>query len=372
MTAQDAMGSSLKRTPLYEEHRRLGARMVEFSGWEMPIQYSGIVEEHRAVRTRAGLFDVSHMGEFSVGGEQALAYLQYLVPNDVGRLAVNQALYTQLCRPDGGVVDDLLIYRLTPIEYMLVVNAGNIEKDFAWLEEQRADFDVRLVDRSGDVALLALQGPAAQKILQPLTQVDLATVKNYRCIATPINHARCLISRTGYTGEDGFELYCPSADVGDLWQDLLAAGKEHGMLPAGLGARDTLRMEAGYSLYGHELSEQINPLEAGLGVSVKLGKSDFIGRPALARITLKGVKHKIVGIELIERGVARSGYALYVGERQVGTLTSGAPSPTLNKSIGLAYVEAEFAVPGQSVQVDIRGRRTAARVVTLPFYKRST
>jgi aminomethyltransferase len=371
MTAHDAMGNSLKRTPLYEEHRRLGARMVEFSGWEMPVQYSGIVEEHRAVRTRAGLFDVSHMGEFSVGGEQALAYLQYMVPNDVGRLAINQALYTQFCRPDGGVVDDLLIYRLTPEEYMLVVNAGNIEKDFAWLEEQRANFDVRLSDRSDDIALLALQGPAAQKILQPLTQVDLTTIKNYRCVSAPVNHARCLISRTGYTGEDGFELYCPSADVVDLWRDLLAAGKEHGLLPAGLGARDTLRLEAGYSLYGHELTEQINPLEAGLGVSVKLAKSDFIGRPALARINIEGVKRKIVGIELIERGVARGGYALYDGDRQIGVLTSGAPSPTLNKSIGLAYVEAALAVPGQSVQVDIRGRRIAARVVTLPFYKRS-
>jgi aminomethyltransferase len=370
MTTHDATGTSLKRTPLYEQHRQLGARLVEFGGWEMPVQYSGILDEHRAVRTRAGLFDVSHMGEFSVSGAGAPDFLQRLVPNDVSRLAINQALYTQLCRPDGGVVDDLLIYRLADVGYMLVVNAGNIEKDFAWVQQQSAGFEVELVNPSAETALLALQGPAALAILQPLTRVDLAPLGYYHCAPGVVSRAPCIISRTGYTGEDGFELYCPAGQVVDLWQDLLAAGKEHGLIPAGLGARDTLRLESAYCLYDHELTEQTNPLEAGLGWTVKLASGDFIGHDALAQIKAEGVQRKLVGVELVERGVARGGYAIYDGERQIGTLTSGAPSPTLNKNIGLGYVEAALAVPGKSVQIDIRGRHTAAQIVALPFYKR--
>jgi aminomethyltransferase len=370
MTTHDATGTSLKRTPLYEQHRQLGARLVEFGGWEMPVQYSGILDEHRAVRTRAGLFDVSHMGEFSVSGAGAPDFLQQLVPNDVSRLAINQALYTQLCRPDGGVVDDLLIYRLADVNYMLVVNAGNIEKDFAWVQQQSAGFDIQLVNPSAETALLALQGPAALAILQPLTRVDLAPIGYYHCAPGVVSRAPCIISRTGYTGEDGFELYCPAEQVVDLWQDLLAAGKEHGLVPAGLGARDTLRLEAAYCLYDHELTEQTNPLEAGLGWTVKLASGDFIGHDALAQIKAEGVKRKLVGVELVERGVARGGYAIYDGEHQIGTLTSGAPSPTLNKNIGLGYVETALAVPGKSVQIDIRGRHTAAQIVALPFYKR--
>lgn len=370
MTAHDATGTSLKRTPLFDEHRRLGARLVEFGGWEMPVQYSGILDEHRAVRTRAGLFDVSHMGEIAVSGEGALAFLQWLVPNDVGRLAINQALYTQLCLPDGGVIDDLLIYHLAENTYMLVVNAGNIDKDFAWMLEQRGSFPVTLINQSAETALLALQGPAALAILQPLTQVDLTTIGYYHCAPDVVSHARCIISRTGYTGEDGFELYCPATDVPALWHDLLAAGQAHGLVPAGLGARDTLRLEAAYCLYDHELTEQTNPLEAGLGWTVKLGKGDFIGHDALARVKAQGVQRKLIGIEMIERGIARGGYAIYDGEQQIGALTSGAPSPTLSKNIGLGYVEAAQAVPGKSVQIDIRGRRTAAQIVSLPFYKR--
>ncbi len=371
MTTHDATGTSLKRTPLFEEHRLLGARLVEFGGWEMPVQYSGILDEHRAVRTRAGLFDVSHMGEFGVSGAGALAFLQRLVPNDVARLALNQALYTQLCRPDGGVVDDLLIYHLAESAYLLVVNAGNIEKDFAWVQNQSAGFDLQVVNQSAETALLALQGPEALAILQPLTLVDLAAIGYYHCEPSVVSGVSCLISRTGYTGEDGFELYCSADEVVALWQDLLAAGKEHGLVPAGLGARDTLRLEAALCLYDHELTEQTNPLEAGLGWTVKLAKGDFIGHDALAKLKAEGVRRKLVGIELVERGVARGGYAIYDGERQVGTLTSGAPSPTLNKNIGLGYVETALAVPGQSVQIDIRGRHTAAQIVALPFYKRS-
>jgi aminomethyltransferase len=371
MTAQDTAAASLKRTPLYEQHRQLGARLVEFSGWEMPVQYSGILEEHRAVRTFAGLFDVSHMGEFRVNGADALAFLQHLVPNDVARLAINAALYTQLCLPTGGVIDDLLIYHLAEISYMLVVNAGNIEKDFAWVQQQSQGFDVLITNVSAETALLALQGPAALSTLQPLTPVDLSAIAYYHCASGLVSRANCLISRTGYTGEDGFELYCSVDDVVDLWQDLLTAGKEHGLLPAGLGARDTLRLEAAYCLYGHELDDTTNPLEAALGWTVKLTKGDFIGHDALAKVKAEGLKRKLVGVEMIERGVCRSGYAIYDGEKQIGVLTSGAPSPTLNKNIGLGYVEAALAVPGSTVQIDIRGRRAAARIVALPFFKRS-
>jgi aminomethyltransferase len=370
MAAQDNTAASLKRTPLYEQHRQLGARLVEFSGWEMPVQYSGILDEHRAVRTHAGLFDVGHMGEFQVTGRDALAFLQQLVPNDVSRLTINQALYTQFCKPDGGVIDDLLIYQLADSAYMLVVNAGNIASDFAWVQSQSHGFAVQLADQSAETGLLALQGPLALSILQTLTGVDLSSIGYYHCSPGQVSQSDCLISRTGYTGEDGFELYCASSDMVDLWRDLLAAGEAQGLLPAGLGARDTLRLEAAYCLYGHELNEDTNPLEAGLGWTVKLAKGDFIGCEALRKVKAEGSTRKLIGVEMLERGVCRSGYAIYDGEQQIGTLTSGAPSPTLNKNIGMGYVETAHAVPGKTLQIDIRGRRTAARLVPLPFYKR--
>ncbi len=370
MTAQHSAATSLKRTPLYEEHLALGARMVEFGGWDMPVQYSGILEEHRAVRTRAGLFDVSHMGEFNVQGKDALAFLQHLVPNDVSKLALNQALYTQLCQPDGGTIDDLIIYHLDENRYMMVVNAANIDKDFEWTRQQTTGFDVALTNISDETALVALQGPEAQAILQPLTPVDLSSVAYYHCAPGAVDGIECLISRTGYTGEDGFELYCAPGDVVSLWRKLLAAGKERGLLPAGLGARDTLRLEAGYCLYGHELDETTNPLEAGLGWTVKLAKGDFLGHDALATIKQEGLKRKLMGIEMVERGVARGGYALYDGDRCIGILTSGAPSPVLSKNIGMGYVEIADAVPGKTIQVDIRGKHAEARIVALPFYKR--
>jgi aminomethyltransferase len=372
MTSHDtaATSTSLKRTPLYERHLALGARLVEFSGWEMPVQYSSILDEHRAVRARAGLFDVSHMGEFKIEGPDSLAFLQYLVPNDVSRLAIHQALYTQLCLPNGGTIDDLIIYYLAENHYMMVVNAGNIDKDFAWVEQQANNFDVQVYNQSDTTALLALQGPEAQAILQPLADVDLSTLRYYHCEPGVVDGINCIISRTGYTGEDGFELYCAPVDVVTLWNDLLAAGKERGLLPAGLGARDTLRIEAGYCLYGHELDEQTNPLEAGLGWTVKLNKGEFIGRDALLKVKEEGPKRKLIGIEMIERGISRAGYAIYENDQQIGSLTSGAPSPALNKNIGIGYVEASHAVVGNTVQIDIRGKRTAAQIVALPFYKR--
>jgi aminomethyltransferase len=371
MTTHDNAVVRLKRTPLYEEHLALGARLVEFGGWEMPVQYSSILEEHQAVRTRAGLFDVSHMGEFKVEGADALAFLQYLVPNDVSRLAIHQALYTQLCLPTGGTIDDILVYRLAEQQYMLVVNAANIDKDFAWVQGQAEHFsNVTVTNQSDTTALLALQGPLAQTILQPLTAIDLASIRYYRCTAGRVDGINCIVSRTGYTGEDGFELYCAPVDVVKLWNDLLAAGKPHGLLPAGLGARDTLRLEAGMCLYGHELDEQINPLEARLDWTVKFDKGDFIGRNALLTVKEQGPKRLLIGIEMIDRGIARGGYTIYLDNERIGTVTSGAPSSTLHKNIGMGYVDAAHTTVGQPIQIDIRGKHTAARVAALPFYKR--
>lgn len=372
MTTSHSPVPPLKRTPLYEQHRALGARLVEFGGWEMPVQYNSILEEHQAVRTRAGLFDVSHMGEFLVAGQEALSFLQWLVPNDVSRLTVQQALYTQLCQPDGNVIDDLIVYRLAEQRYLLVVNAANIVQDLAWVQEQAQHYAHVLVeDQSSETALLALQGPDALAVLQPLTPTNLQAIRYYHCDTGPVSGVDCLISRTGYTGEDGFELYCAATDVVSLWDALLVAGKEKGLLPAGLGARDTLRLEAGYCLYGHELDEQTNPLEARLGWTVKFNAGDFIGRAALLRVKEQGPRKLLVGIELLERGVPRSGYALYADDRQVGRLTSGAPGPTVGKNIGMGYVEPAYAVSGHQLYVDIRGKHVAARIVALPFYKRS-
>jgi aminomethyltransferase len=371
MTTHDDAVVQLKHTPLYAQHKALGARFVDFGGWEMPVQYSSILEEHQAVRMHAGLFDVSHMGEFKVEGADALAFLQYLVPNDAGRLAVHQALYTQLCLANGNVIDDLLIYKLAENHYMLVVNAANIGKDLAWVQVQARHFaNVTISDQSDTTSLLALQGPAALNILQPLTGANLADVRYYHCTADLVNGVNCIISRTGYTGEDGFELYCSSADAPQLWNDLLVAGKDQGLRPAGLGARDTLRLEASFCLYGHELDEQTNPLEARLGWTVKLNKGDFIGRDSLLQVKAQGPQRLLVGVELLERGVARGGCALYDQDRQVGVLTSGSHSPTLHKNIGMGYVETASAVTGKQLQVDIRGKRVAAQIVALPFYKR--
>jgi len=371
MNTHNGATTGLKRTPLYEQHRALGARIVEFGGWEMPVQYSGILQEHQAVRTHAGLFDVSHMGEFKVEGSDALAFLQELVPNDVAKLAIHQALYTQLCRPDGNTIDDLLVYRMAERHYMLVVNAGNIAKDLAWIQQQATSFaNVTITDQSDTTALLALQGPAAQAILQPLTELTLSAIQYYHCKPGSVDGITCLVSRTGYTGEAGFELYCAPADVVNLWNNILAAGSEHGLLPVGLGARDTLRLEAGYCLYGHELDEQTNPLEARLGWTVKLKKGHFIGRDALLAVKEHGPRKLLIGIELLARGVPRSGYTIYEGEQPIGVLTSGAPGPTVGKNIGMGYVAAQHAVAGQQIQIEIRGKRVAAQIVALPFYQR--
>ena len=377
----DTAATTLQRTPLYGRHRDLGARLVEFGGWEMPVSYSGILEEHRAVRQRAGLFDVSHMGEFRIEGPGALALLQSLVPNDVSKLVVNQALYTQLCLPNGGTVDDLLIYRLGENSYMAVVNASTMPKDWAWITEHAGNSaDITLRNVSYETGLIALQGPYAESILQPLTSVELPRVSYYHAGNGVVAGIDCLISRTGYTGEDGFEMYVAAEQVGSLWDAVLEAGRPAGLLPAGLGARDTLRLEAGYCLYGHELSEEITPLEAGLGWTVKLNKgSDFIGRQALIDQKEQGLKRKLVGLILRERGVPRAGYVIMranehtgVADERVGFVSSGTMCPTLDRAAALGFVTPEAATLGSTrLAVEIREKPVAAEVVPLPFYKRA-
>ena len=373
MAEHDAAATRLKRTPLFETHKQLGARLVEFGGWEMPVQYTSIIEEHRAVRQRAGLFDVSHMGEFRVEGPDALDFLQGLVPNDVSRLVDNQALYSQICRPDGGTLDDLIIYRLGENRYMVVVNAGTMEKDWAWFSEHAQGQDgVTLTNISDATALIALQGPLASQILQPLTDTPLSEIAYYHCRPGAGAGIECIISRTGYTGEDGFELYGAADRAAALWSALLEAGKPHGLLPAGLGARDTLRLEAGYCLYDHELTEDITPLEAGLGWTIKLNKGhDFIGREALAREKQEGLRRKLVGIELRDRGVPRAGYPIHRDGQQIGAVTSGTMGPTLERAAALGYVPPADATPGTEITIDIRGKAVPAVIVPLPFYKRA-
>ncbi len=354
---------ALRRTPLYEEHKVLGARIVDFAGWEMPVQYEGIKAEHEAVRNRAGLFDVSHMGEVVFKGRQAEEAVQRLVTRDVSRLAVGQAGYAAVCYENGGTVDDVLVYR-TPDDFLIVVNASNREKDFAHFQENVKDLDVEVVDESDDWALLALQGPWAVELLQPSTETDLSSIKYYRYEVGEVDGAYAVISRTGYTGEDGFELFVRPDDAPRVWRKLIEAGAE----PVGLGARDTLRLEAGMCLYGNELDAGTTPLEAGIGFAVHLDKEqEFVGRQALRREKEEGLRKKLVGFKVEGRGIARHDYPVAVGGETVGSVTSGTLSPTLGEAIGLALV-----APGveDEFEVVIRNRPVAARTVPLPFYKR--
>ncbi len=359
----------MKRTPLYDTHRELGARMVEFGGWEMPVQYTSILEEHHAVRRRAGLFDVSHMGQVDMRGPDALNFLRRLVTNDPANLTIGQAQYTLMCLDTGGVVDDLIVYRLGDDHYIAVVNASNADKDYAWMVAH-ADGNLKLDNISDATALLALQGPQAQAILQPLTDAQLSRLAYYHCTSGQVAGMQALIMRTGYTGEDGFELMVPGEQATKLWRTLMAAGTPHGLLPAGLGARDTLRLEASMPLYGHELNEEINPLEAGLDRYVKLGK-DFVGRDAIVAARAKGLTRQLIGLELVERGIPRQDYPIEHAGKAVGRVTSGTLSPTLDKPIGMGFVSAGLTEPGTELEVVIRNRPVRARVVKRPFYRRS-
>lgn len=362
--------TELKRTPLYDEHKKAGAKLIDFGGWEMPVQYAGVIEEHNTVRTKAGLFDVSHMGEVDIKGKDALAYVQYIVTNDVTRIQDGQILYSPMCYPNGGIVDDLLVYRYGDEHFYIVVNASNAEKDFAWMQEKAAGFDIQLENHSDQVAQLALQGPLAEKILQKLTHENLAEIKYYWFRHGVVDGIPCLISRTGYTGEDGFEVYLEPEKVPQLWRKILEEGSAEGVQPIGLGARDTLRFEARLPLYGNELGPDISPLEAGLGFFLKLEKENFVGKDALLEQKEKGIPRILVGLEMIERGIARSHYPLQKDGEEIGFVTSGSFSPTLNKNIALGLIRADLAQMGETLEVMIRGKAVKAQIVPSLFYKR--
>lgn len=362
-------GSLDKKTPLYDEHVGAHARIVPFAGYLMPLQYTGIIEEHQAVRHAAGLFDLSHMGEFRVRGKDMLASIDGLVTNDIAGLEVGQVRYTPMCYPSGGIVDDLLVYRFHD-HLMLVVNASNIEKDLAWVREHVPD-SVEVENVSDETALIALQGPRAQELLQPLTDVDLAAIAYYHVAAGTVDGVPASISRTGYTGEDGFELYLAAGDAARVWRTLRQVGESRGLKLVGLGARDTLRLEAGYMLYGNDIDENTTPLAAGLGWTVKFGESDFIGRTALERQKAGGLERRMVMMEMLDRSIPRPHYPVSRDREQVGELTSGTFSPTFARGIGLGYVHTDAAKVGAEVSVEIRAQPHPARLVRKPMYKRN-
>ena len=357
-----------RRTPLYDAHRRLGARMVDFAGWEMPVQYKSVVSEHEAVRSAAGLFDVSHMGEVELTGPGALEAANRLLSNDLARSADGQAVYSGLLNERGGFVDDVVAYRFSPERILMCVNASNREKDFRWMTERTSG--VKPINRSDDYAQLALQGPKAAAILQRKTAAALSSLRSYRFTEAEVAGVPCILSRTGYTGEDGFELYCAPDKAEALWFALLDEGREEGLVPAGLGARDSLRTEMKFALYGNDIDEEHTPLEAGLGWIVKLDKGDFIGRAALERQKAEGVRRKLVGFELLESGVPRHGYSIVKDGTAAGVVTSGTFGPSVKKPIGIGYVPSELASEGSTFAVEIRGRPVAAKVVKTPFWKR--
>ena len=365
---------NLKKTPLNEAHRALGGKMVDFGGWDMPVQYkAGVIEEHMATRMRSGLFDVSHMGEIWVEGEDAIPFVNRITTNDVTKLVDGQAHYSALTNENGGVVDDLLVYRFDQDKLLLVVNAGTTDKDWTWITSHKKDENITLTNASADYCQIAVQGPDAIGILQKLTDTKLDEIKYYHFTTGKVDGVESIISRTGYTGEDGFEVYADAKYAEQLWDKLLETGgygTEGGIVPAGLAARNTLRLESAMSLYEHELSDEITPLEAGLGWITKLEKGEFIGREPLQKQKEAGIKRKIVGFEMKEPGIARDGFDVYVGDEKVGSVTSGSPAPFLKKNIGLAMVPTEFANERQEIRIDVRGKKLAAEVVKTPFYKR--
>jgi aminomethyltransferase len=357
-----------KRTPLYDEHVAAGAKMVPFAGYVMPLEYTSIISEHRAVRQNMGMFDLSHMGEFHIHGPRALEAMDTLVTNNIRTLEIGQARYTPMCYPHGGIVDDLVVYRYAD-HLMLVVNAANIGKDLAWITERLAS-GASVDNASDEIALIAVQGPNSATFLQQLTAVDLSTVAYYHFCEGKVAGIDVTISRTGYTGEDGFELYVPSADAVPLWRALQTAGETYDLALVGLGARDTLRLEAGFALYGNDITETTTPLEASLGWTVKFDERDFIGRAALEKQKQEGVRRRLVAFAMCDRAIPRAHYPVLIADRQIGEVTSGSYSPTFNKGIGLAYVPADHTQPGTSIQVMVRAQPHPAEIVKKPMYKR--
>jgi aminomethyltransferase len=362
------MTDGLKRTPLHAAHVKAGARMVPFGGWEMPVQYTGIIEEHRRVRAGVGLFDVSHMGEFEVEGGGALSSLQRLTTNDVAALAVGQVQYSLFCHDGGGIVDDVTVCRLDADRFMVTVNASNIDKDWAWVTGRGGEAGARWRNVSWETGLIAVQGPKAEALVARLADVDPRPLRYYHAARGAVAGVSGLLSRTGYTGEDGFELYLPWDETERVWTALLEAGTGDGVAPIGLGARDTLRLEMRYALYGNDIDETTNPLEAGLGWVVKPAKGDFIGRAALERVRAAGAARRLVGLEMAERAVARHGYPVLKEGRRIGIVTSGTYGPSVDRSIALAYVEAAHAAVDTAIEVEVRGQGRPARVVRTPFH----
>ncbi len=360
------MNKTLKKTPFYEKHLSLGAKIVEFAGFQMPVMYTSIKDEHLAVRHKAGIFDVSHMGEFLVEGDDAEAFLNYLTLNNVSSLDDQQAQYSAMCYPEGGIVDDLIIYRFEKNKYMMVVNAGNIQKDFDWVKKNLKG-KVSVKNASDDYALLALQGPESIKILKQLVDFNPETIGFYHFLKGSVAGISMIISRTGYTGEPGFEFYHKPEESEKLWDALFEAGQPYGLKPAGLGARDTLRLEMKYCLYGNDIDETTNPLEAGLGWITKLDKEDFIGKKELMKIKESKPARKLAGFILRERGIPRHGYPVYFKDEEVGVVTSGTQSPSLNQPIGLAYVRRDLAKTGTSLEIGIRNKKVRAEIVKTPF-----
>lgn len=363
--------TQLKKTALNEAHRKQGGKMVDFGGWDMPVQYSGTIAEHMAVRTAAGIFDVSHMGEIEIKGPQSLALVQHLTSNDASKLADGQIQYSGLMMPAGTFVDDILVHRFGPEHYFLCVNASNTDKDFDWIQSHAQGFDAEVTNLSPRYSQLAIQGPKALEIMQPLIDVELAPIKYYWFTTGHVDGVPAIIARTGYTGEDGVEIYFEPSESERIWDKILESGKPHGLIPCGLAARNTLRLEAKMALYGHEIDDTITALEADLGWICKLAKGDFIGRDRLVEQKETGLTRKLVGFEVTDKGIARDGYAAFIGGQQVGHVTSGSPAPFLKKNIGLAYLPIEHNSVGTKFEIDVRGRRLAAEVVPTPFYKRS-
>jgi aminomethyltransferase len=361
----------LRKTPLNAMHRQLGARMVSFAGWDMPVQYAGPIQEHMAVRTTAGIFDVSHMGELEIKGPNAQETLQKVTCNDINRLAVSQCQYSALTTPKGTLIDDLLIYRMAQDHFFLCVNASNQEKDYQWIRENAFE-NTEVIFRSDDFSQLAVQGPRAIDILQPLTEINLTGMKYYWFACGTFAGVRSIVSRTGYTGEDGFEIYCDPAKTEAVWAQVMEAGNTFGLEPAGLAARNTLRLEAKLLLYGNDIDETTTVFEADLAWICKLQKGDFIGREELLRQRESGVKRILLGFEMIDRGIARDHYTLELDGQRIGTVTSGSPAPFLKKNIGLAYLPVDFQKTGTEFSVIIREKAVKARIVPTPFYRKGT
>jgi len=358
----------VKKTALYDAHLDLDAKIIDFGGWEMPVQYSSIIEEHKAVRNQAGIFDVSHMGEIMISGKQAKDLVQRLITNNAAKLTKGQIVYTPICYEDGGIVDDLLVYKLDIDKFLLVVNASNTTKDLRWVKKNAEVFeDVKVEDKTDYYSLIALQGPISREIINPLLEDDISDLKFYNFINTNIAGVEAIVSRTGYTGELGFEIYLDSKNAVEVWEALIEEGKDKGLKPAGLGARDTLRLEKALCLYGNDIDESTNPLEAGLGWTVKFDKDGFNGKEKLEQIKEEGIQKKLVGFIMSERGIPRHGYEIVIDNEVVGEVTSGSYSPTLDENIGMAYIDKEYVKKDTEIKIRIRKREVKARIVETPF-----